>query len=118
MQLEEFKDVIKLNKLAKSWLEDYTQNNLGERSEKFKKQAKEMKIVIAKTGRIMEKQSGDFGGAADWKSLYSEIETLAKSSSSFASCFGDVNDSNNTAAVSPETALLAIKLKKMTPFHW
>lgn len=113
MQLDEFKDLIKLNDLAKSWLEDYTQNNLGAQSDKFKKQAKEMKIVVAKTSRIMEQQSGDFAASKDWKTLYSEIEELAKSSSSFAACFGKVKESTTNTLVAPETALLAIRLKKM-----
>lgn len=116
MKLEELKDVLQLNKLSKSWIEDYTNNNLGEHSPKLKEQLKEMKLIRAKTDKVLEKHTGDFGkDAADWKSLFDEIVNLAKSSPLFASCFGaKSNLEQSNQAISKETALLAIQIKKMT----
>jgi len=115
MTLEEFKDVLQLNKLAKSWIDEYKSNNLGAHSKNLKKQLKEMQILQAKTDKLIEKQAGDAGDATDWKSLYEEIEKLAQSSPTFATCFGKADDLlSDGTPVAKETATLAIKLKKMS----
>jgi thioredoxin 1 len=115
MTLEEFKDVLQLNKLAKSWTDEYKEKKLGNYSANLKKQLKEMQILKAKTDQLIEKQAGDIGGDTDWKSLYEEIEKLAKTSPTFATCFGKADDLlSEGTPVAKETAALAIKLKKMT----
>lgn len=116
MTLQEFKDVVQLHKLADTWIEDYQQHNIGVYSSKQKKQLKEMKQLLAKTRQLIEKQSGDLGtDDKDWKTSYEMICELAKSSTAFLSCFGEVTIApDSSAPISTETALLAIKLKKMT----
>ncbi|BDS10190.1 thioredoxin family protein [Aureispira anguillae] len=116
MTLQEFKDVVQLNKLANSWVEDYQENNIGVYSSQQKKQLKEMKQLQAKTQQLIEKQSGDLGETGkDWKESYEIIQELAKSSPAFLSCFGNTQALyDSSAPISKETALLAIQLKKMT----
>ena len=116
MTLEEFKDVLQLNKLAKSWLDEYSKNNLGAHSSKLKKQFKEMQSLKAQTDTLIDRQSGEAGGEADnWQELYEDIQKLAKTSPVFAPCFGEANDLlSDGSPVSKEAGMLAIKLKKMT----
>ncbi len=115
MTLEEFKDVMQLNKLAKSWIEDYKKNNLGVHSENLKKQYKEMNQLKSRTDNLIEKQSGEAGADGDWKSLLAEIKKLAQSNPVFAACFGKSgNLLKEGASVSKEAGMLAIKLKNLT----
>lgn len=115
MTLEEYKDISKLHKLATSWIEDYTKNNLGKHSAKLKKQYKEMQQLLAKTKQLIEKQSGEAGKGLSADDLEGKIIALGESSPAFASCFGDTQipfDSN--ATVSKETTFLAIEIKRLT----
>ena len=78
MTLQEFKDVLKMNKLAIAWIADYKKNNLGVHSNKLKKQYKEMRLLKSKTDNLIERQAGDSASEKDWKTLYKEIEKLAR----------------------------------------
>lgn len=111
MTLEEYKDVVKLNTLATNWIESYNENELGNHSPRLKRQHKEMKILKAKTDRLIEKQAGEASG--DENEQLAEIEKLAQGSPSFAQCFGPV-EAEQTTKVGKETAVLALKLKKLT----
>jgi thioredoxin-like negative regulator of GroEL len=115
MTLEEFKDVLKLNKLAITWIEDYKKNNLGAHCEKLKKQYNEMRLLKAKTDKLIEKQAGDSSSATDWKSLYEEIEKLAKGSPVFKSFIDGAGEFlSKGTEISKEAGMLAIKLKKLS----
>ncbi len=111
MTLEEYKDIVRLNALAKDWIESYNQHDLGSHSPQLKRQNREMKILQAKTDRIIERQAGEASG--DENEQLAEIEKLAQGSPSFAACFGPVQTEQNTK-VSKETTVLALKLKKLT----
>ncbi|CAA6802609.1 MAG: Thioredoxin [uncultured Aureispira sp.] len=115
MTLEEYKDVMQLYKLANSWIEDYTKNDIGKHSAKLKKQYQEMLKLQAKTEQLIEKQSGEAGDDLDAGDLEEKIDKLARSCVAFASCFGDTQTPfDNKAPVSKETTLVAIELKKLT----
>ncbi|MDC0231296.1 thioredoxin family protein [Aureispira] len=115
MTLDEFKDVLKLNKLAITWITDFKKNNLGAHCDKLKKQYKEMKLLKSKTDKLIEKQAGDSTSDKDWKSLYKEIEKLAKESPVFKSCIDGAGELiSKGTIVSKETGMLAIKLKKLS----
>ena len=115
MTLEEFKDVLKLNKLAISWIDDYKKNNLGAHSGKLKKQYNEMRLLKSKTDKLIEQQAGDSAGEKNWKSLYKEITQLAKDSPIFKSCIdGSGSLLTKGTKVSKEEGMLAIKLKKLS----
>lgn len=111
MTLEEYKDVVKLNTLATNWIESYHENELGNHSPRLKRQHKEMKILKAKTDRLIERQAGEASG--DESEQLAEIEKLAQGSPSFAQCFGPVEAEQSTK-VGKETAVLALQLKKLT----
>lgn len=111
MTLEEYKDVVKLNTLANSWIESYNKNELGNHSPRLKRQHKEMKILKAKTDRLIEKQAGEASG--DENEQLAAIEKLAQGSPSFAQCFGPV-EAEQATKVGKETTVLALKLKKLT----
>lgn len=111
MTLEEYQDVVKLNTLAKDWIESYKANELGAHSPRLKRQHKEMKMLKTKTDRLMERQAGEASG--DENEQFGEIEKLAQGSPSFAPCFGPTQ-AEQSAKVSKETTVLALKLKKLT----
>jgi thioredoxin-like negative regulator of GroEL len=111
MTLQEYKDVVQLNKLAKDWLERYDKNELDAHAPQLKRQLKEMKILVAKTESLMERQGGEASG--DENEQFAEIEKLAKESPSFAPCFGPVQ-AEQASKVGKETTVLALKLKKLT----
>lgn len=115
MNLKEYKDVLELHKLANSWIEEYSKNNLGEYSSKLKEQYEEMQQLLAKTEQLIEKQSGEAGEDLDADDLQEKITSLAKGSAAFAACFGNIQTPfDSKAPVSKETAFLAIKLKQLT----
>lgn len=111
MTLEEYKDVVQLNTLAKNWIESYNKHELGNHSPQLKRQHKEMKLLQSKTERLMERQAGEASG--DENEQFADIEKLAKDSPQFAQCFGPVA-TEHSAKVGKETTVLALKLKKLT----
>ncbi|MGH1339540.1 MAG: thioredoxin family protein [Aureispira sp.] len=111
MTLEEYQHVVKLNALAKDWIESYLKNELGNHSPRLKRQHKEMKILKTKTDRLMDRQAGEASG--DENEQLGEIEKLAQPSPAFAQCFGPVQ-TEQAAKVGKATTVLALKLKKLT----
>lgn len=114
MELNDYQNVIKLNKLAKSWIEEYTRNNLGVHSAKLKEQYREMRKLKAKTDLLIEKQGGVSSESSDWKGLKDEIIELAKKDKHFASCFGEPTPQNNEDPITQATASIAMQVKRMT----
>lgn len=109
MTLEEYKDVVQLNTLAKDWIKSYTDNKLGKYSPQLKRQYKEMKILEAKTEQLMER----YKGSGDENEQLATIEKLAKDSPSFAKCFGPVV-AEQPSKIGKETTMLALELQKLT----
>ncbi len=114
MKIDQYKDILEINRLATEWIAEYKENDMGEKSPKLEKQYKEMRALKAETDTIKEERSGEFGDMTDWKSLYAEIQKEAKSSPLFAICFGNADDLlGSKTDVNQSATLLAIKLKKM-----
>lgn len=115
MKIEDFKNVVALNKLAAEWLKDYSDNKMGDKSAKLKKQYKDMALLKSTTDRLQENQAGEDDGCKDWKASLQKLEEEAKKVPLFAICFGNAEDalSKNGTKINQSDTVSAIKLKKM-----
>ncbi len=105
MNLEEYKDIVQLRQLAEDWIKQYETNDLGNHSKQLQRQFIEMKLLLAKTSRLIDQHAGESGGGSE-DDQFNTIKELAQGSPAFANCFGPVpNDEDQP--IGPDTVAIA-----------
>lgn len=112
MKLDQYKDIVQLNKLANDWIEKYEDNKLGEHSKQLERQYREMLLLQTKTENLREQYAGNDSEGSE-REQFETIKKLGEGAPLFANCFGPT-EVDNSQPVSKESVVLAQKIKKLT----